>query len=45
MVVGLTEMVTVGIGGGLLCPPPHASSVRATNAAAAAGLVCRVRKL
>ena len=45
--VGLTDMVTVGIGaGGAVDPlPPQACSARAMRAAAAAGQDFRIRKL
>jgi hypothetical protein len=45
--VGLTDMVTVGIGaGGAVDPlPPQACSARAMRAAAAAGQGSRIRKL
>jgi len=45
--VGLTEMVTVGIGaGGAVDPlPPQACSARAVTAAAAAGRGFRIRRL
>jgi hypothetical protein len=46
IVAGLTEMLTVGIGGGAVFPPPlQACSARAMSAAAAAGHGSRIRKL
>ena len=44
--VGLTDRVTVGMGGGVVDPlPPQACSARAMRAAAAAGQGCCIRKL